>query len=117
MDAASLLPGDFVQARMRGATSPNMPDQWLVTEFTVTSVTGTVVAGSVLYPTGLDQTAGWGFELITRNLTLPATLCEITATLTDGRTLTLMGKGSLWNDTATGERIAVDQIVSFTPVP
>lgn len=117
MDASALLAGDFVQARMKGDTAAGEPDQWLVTEFTVSSVLGTIVNGSVLYPAGLDQAAGWGFELIARTLTLPTTLTEGTATLTDGTTRTVMGKGDVWNDVDTGARIATDQIIAFTPTP
>lgn len=114
MDASELLPGDFVQARMEGATPDGEPEQWLVTEFAVTAVTGTVVAGSVLYPDGLDETAGWTFELITRTIALPDTLCEISAVLTDGHAHTLMGRGDVWSDVNAGTRVPVDQIQSYT---
>lgn len=114
MDATELLAGDFIQARMHGPTEGDEPDQWLVTEFIVTSVTDTTVHGSVIYPDGLDEAAGWGFELISRTLTLPDTVSEIVAQLTDGRALTLMGKGAFWTDTTTGQAIPVDLIQSFT---
>jgi hypothetical protein len=114
--AADLLAGDFIQARMRGDTAVGALEQWLVTEFTVTGVTGTVVAGNVLYPAGLDEAAGWTFELIARpTVALPLILCEIVATLTNGTTPTLMGKGTVWTDTVTGSPVTVDSIVSFTP--
>ena len=117
MSAADLLPGDFVQARMLGTTAPGAPDQWLVTEFHVTTVAGTVVTGSVLYPDGLDEAAGWAFELIARPpLALPTTLCEIAATLTDGTTPTLMGKGTVWSDADTGAAVPASMIQSFTPI-
>lgn len=117
MDAADLLPGDFVQARMRGATDGDAPDQWLVTEFHVTDVAGSLVHGSVLYPDGLDEAAGWAFELIARpRPALPTTLCEIAATLTDGTTRTLMGKGTVWSDAATGAAVNPALIESFTPI-
>ncbi len=115
--ATDLIGGDFVQARMQGTTTPGAPEQWLVTEFTVTTVTGTVVAGSVLYPTGLDATAGWGFELIARTgLTLPTVLTEINATLIDGRALMLMGRGLVWSDVDSGMPVAPASILSFTLV-
>ncbi len=105
MGASDLLTGDLVQARLHGPTADDTPDQWLVTAFTVTAVAGTVVHGSVIYPDGLDEAAGWEFDLISRAVILPDTLCEITALLIDGSPLTLMGKGEIWTDTDTGQPV------------
>lgn len=106
--AADFLAGDLAQLLRGGGDEP------------VESVTGTVTAvegdALVLGTREYSAGAGWEFALIKRPVTLPTILCEILATLNDGRVVRLMGKGVLWSDTGTGVTIPADQIVSYEVV-
>ena len=99
---SELLPGDVVQARRHHESG------------TVEVVEGTVVKvdGKTVDLGGPTPGVGWLFELISRPLTFPETLCEIDATLMSGERVTLMGKGSSW--IAEGNRlVATSEIRSF----
>ena len=99
-----LLAGDFVQAR-RHHDSGTVE----VVEGVVVGVDGTTVDLDGPTP---DSGEGWLFELISRPLTFPDTLCEIDAVLMTGEQLTLMGKGSSWMAEG-GRQVQTSEIRSF----
>ena len=105
--AAELLVDDFVQARRHyesGAVE--------VIEGVVTGVNGTVV--DLGGPTR-DTADGWAFELISRPLEFPDSLCEIDATLYSGEEIRLMGRGSTWTAEG-GRQVQTSEIRSFVVV-
>lgn len=105
--------GAYVQARLTvPSAEPEGEPDVVVSEFTVTALTGDVVTGS---PLGvLDGADGWSFEVIRQApIVLPQSVrTTITANLTDGTVVTLTGKGRVWmNDD--GDLIDPDSIRSF----
>lgn len=104
---SELVVGDFIQARR---TDPDEPVE--VAEGVVSAVAaGVVTMGTRTFA----HTDGWRFELIRRPLVFPATLTEIAATLTDGQTVHLIGRGAFWT-TDNGTRVEPDAIRSFDVV-
>lgn len=108
--------GDFVQARLHGLGA-NGEDQWLTTEFTVTTVDADgTLHGCAIYPAGLTPAVGWGFELIRRALTMPDTLTQVDAVQYDDQVVRLFGMGNTWTDAATGQPADVANFKAFTHV-
>ena len=108
--------GDRVQAR-KIVKQENAPDDVVVSEFTVTAVSGKKYSGS---PIGVieDGVDGWSVELARKdpaNLHLPESLSEISAHLYTGFDVALIGRGTTWRNHA-GSLVPIDQILSWDPI-
>ena len=101
---ADLVVGDFVHAH-RSHPSGALE----VIQGTVIGVDGTTVDLEGPNP---DAEEGWLFELISRPLPFPETVCEIDATLYTGEQIRLMGKGSSWMAEG-GRQVQTHEIRSF----
>lgn len=105
--------GDFVQARHEALGEDGTPQPALVTSFTITGINGSRVYGSPHYPDGLSQKEDWYFDVISRGTPLPTTLSEIDATLSDGTTAVLMGKGEVWTRAEGGMAVPAMNILKW----
>ena len=101
---SELVVGDFVQAR-RHHESGTVE----VVEGLVVGVDGTTVDLDGPNP---DSGEGWLFELISRPLTFPTSLCEIDAVLMNGEQIRLMGRDTSWMAVG-GRQVQVSEIRSF----
>ena len=104
---AELEPGDLVLASRHHESGAIETVQG-----TVLKVKGTVVDLEGPDPDGAD---GWLFELISRPLEFPDTLCEIDATLMSGELVRLMGRGAVWTR-PNGGQVQTSEIRSFVVV-
>lgn len=108
--------GDRANARRIVEGEGVQPDV-TVASFTVATVTGE--AGALVVGTSAGETFaeadGWTLELSRKdatNLHLPVTVAKITAHLTTGFDVTLIGEGDVWRNPQ-GKRVQVDQILSW----
>ena len=103
---ADLVVGDFVQARRHHDSG------------TVEVVEGVVVGvdGKTVDLGGPTPGVGWLFELISRPLTFPTSLCEIDAVLMNGEQIRLMGRDTSWMAVG-GRQVQVSEIRSFEVTP
>ncbi|WP_213816176.1 hypothetical protein [Glaciihabitans sp. dw_435] len=94
----SIEVGDFVQARLHATTESEQPP--LVTEFTVSAITGTVYdGGPAALAKAVDTSSGWELALIRKgDPGLPTGLARVAAILTTApaHPVKLLGSGTDW---------------------
>lgn len=108
--------GDFVHARKTGRSADGREVQVLTTEFTITAINGSMIAGNTLLNGGVNLADGWTLELISREVAMPDEPAEIVATRFDNAEMRIVGKGNVWTDVATGQPVNPKDLKRITRV-